>query len=418
MTFVYVENNLSTEPEYGTTTESSLNSRDSDATGDSLSSDASDKDETNHSGYETHDETLQTSLCRAKTNFKFTLSSDEYGRIAPQQHYRRLRVPWTEIFYREFNKQNKQCALVFTYNQCQRSKSRKHGHFWSGRAICKVDRQQCIKVSFAIVNEPQPGEDVEVIVTVVGSCTHGTAEDAAKLQPEQPNRRFLKGQERVEVAQILQQTVETPASLFEKRLTEMDPVELSAGNTTHCQRQETFRQALYERKRKERLHDNMAVELDLMRETLQASLPGSKGIDGFIQGVGLYPFYTIMYTEAQVAAYIELCKADDSFMHLDSTGSVIRDFAGQKRAYYYCLYNAAKKMPACEFVTTRHNATWLSSLLEMFGEDAKLLNGRRAVRPRHVVTDFSFALIYGVLYAYNKQTIVDYLSFTYRVIIS
>jgi hypothetical protein len=129
----------------------------------------------------------------------------------------------------------------------------------------------------------------------------------------------------------------------------------------------------------------------------------------------MYPFFTIMYTEAQVAAYVEVCKSDNSVMHLDSTGSVISDINGQKRPYYYCLLNAAKHMPACEFVTTRHNATWLCSMLEMFSEDAKSVNGNRAVRPRHVVTDFSFALIYAVLYAFNKQSVVNYLHFTYQV---
>jgi len=162
---------------------------------------------------------------------------------------------------------------------------------------------------------------------------------------------------------------------------------------------------LYESKKQERLHDNIIVELDLVREAWQASLPGSRGIDGFIHGVGLYPFYTVMYTEAQVWAYVEVCRGGNSVMHLDSTGSVITDIAGQKRPYYYCFYNAVKQMPACELVTTRHNATWLCSLLELFGEDAKLLNGRRAVRPRYVVTDFSFAMIYSVLYAFNKQSV-------------
>ena len=102
-------------------------------------------------------------------------------------------------------------------------------------------------------------------------------------------------------------------------------------------------------------------------------------------------------------------------MHLDSTGPVITNVCGQKRSYYYCLYNPAKQMPACEFLTTCHSATWLSSILEQFGEDAKLMNGRRAVRPRYVVTDFSFALIYAVLHAFNQQSLVDYLKFTFQV---
>ena len=111
------------------------------------------------------------------------------------------------------------------------------------------------------------------------------------------------------------------------------------------------------------------------------SLPGSRGINGFIHGVGLYPFYAVMYTEAQVEAYVEVCKNGNIVMHLNSTGSVISDIKGQKRPFYYCMYNAGKNMPACEFVTTRHNATWLSSQLQLFCEDVKTLNSRREVPP-------------------------------------
>jgi hypothetical protein len=115
-------------------------------------------------------------------------------------------------------------------------------------------------------------------------------------------------------------------------------------------------------------------------------------------------------------AYVEACAGDNSVMHFDSTGSVITAIPGQKRPYYYCFFNGAKKVPACDFVTTRHNATWICSLLSVFLEDAKLLSGRRTVLPRYVVMDFSFAIIYAVLGAFNKQSLVEYLSFTYQVL--
>lgn len=377
--------------------------------------------DTNQNVLSTYDDKQQlqistSSASRSTINFSFELSWEEYERIAPRGTYHRLQKPWCDIFYREFRRQYKLCALVFTYNQCRKINSRKRGSFWSGRAACRVDRKHCVKVVFTVVNRPQPRHNVEVLVTVRGTCIHGTREDTDKLQPEQPNRRFLKGEGRSAVAHMLRETLQTPASLFEERLAEMEVDEVNAGNTTHCQRKETFRQALYESHRKERLHDSVAVELDLIREAWQASLPGSKGINGFIHGVGLYPFYTIFYTEAQVAAYVEACKGCDSVMNLDSTGSVVTEIAGQKRPYYYCFYNASKHMPAFEFVTTRHNATWICSLFEMFREDAKMLNGRRAVHPRHVVTDFSFALIYAVLYSFNKQSLSEYMSFAYKVL--
>ena len=88
----------------------------------------------------------------------------------------------------------------------------------------------------------------------------------------------------------------------------------------------------------------------------------------------------------------------------------------EEKAFYYCLFNPIQKIPACEFLTTRHNATWLCAMLELFNEDAKRVNGRRSVRPNFIVTDFSFALIYAVLHAYNKMTFVEYLNFAYKVL--
>ena len=183
--------------------------------------------------YETDD---PPETCDVETTFTFKVSAEEYHRIAPQPNYNRLWQPWCDIFYREFHQRNKQCALVFTYNQCQKHNSRKRGNFWSGKACCRADRLHCVKVWFTIVDEPQPRQDVEVIVKVRGLCTHGTDDDTNQLQPQQPNRRFVENDERSKVAQLLRQSLETPASLHEKRLAEMEPEEVNAGNTTSAKR--------------------------------------------------------------------------------------------------------------------------------------------------------------------------------------
>jgi hypothetical protein len=139
---------------------------------------------------------------------------------------------------------------------------------------------------------------VEVDVTVMGSCTHATGDDIEKLQPEIPNRRFLRGNDRISIARDLQRTVDTPASLYEKRLCGMKVDEFKSGNTTQCQTKHIFRQALYETQKRERIHDNVFIEIDMLREAWDASLPGCNGVPGFIHGVGIFPFYVIMYTEA------------------------------------------------------------------------------------------------------------------------
>jgi hypothetical protein len=95
----------------------------------------------------------------------------------------------------------------------------------------------------------------------------------------------------------------------------------------------------------------------MLREAWEVSLPGSKGVSGFIHGVGIIPFYTIIYIEAQVMAFVETCSTANGVMHSDSTGSVFSAIVGQKRPNFYCFFNGNKKIPACEFLTRRHNDT-------------------------------------------------------------
>jgi len=347
--------------------------------------------------------------------FRFHLRPDQYALIKPTVQYNKLRNPWTDVIYSEFHKHWPECALIFKYNRCTVDKSRKRGNYWNGAAVCKAD-SRCIKVSFTITDKPLEGHGVDIMVAVVGDCTHQNQHDVQLLQPTSTNRRFLARDERRKVAETLHKTLHTPASLYAKKLSTMNESELEAGNTTTCQTKPVYRQTLCEYESKKRLHVDPVTELDIMRDAWNVSMAGKRGVDGYIQGIGVYPFYVVFYCESQVQAYVNVCRDKDSVMHLDSTGNVINAIQGQKRPFYYCLYNAESKMPACEFVTTRHNATWLCAMLEMFNEDAKLLNGRRATKPRHIVIDFSYALLYCSLYAFNKMTLVEYLRFSYNVL--
>ena len=191
---------------------------------------------------------------------------------------------------------------------------------------------------------PDEGQDVEVKVAVTRRRAHSDAAAIAELQPQQPNRRFLSRDDRQKAADKIRKSLHTPASYHETKLSKMDDDELNAGNTTASQSKQIFRQAVYEANKKNRLHDNPVIELDIMREAFQASIPGAHGVDGFIQGIGLYPFYVVLYTEAQIQAYVEACKLPDCAVHIDSTGSVVTDISGQKRPYYYCLYNADRSI--------------------------------------------------------------------------
>ena len=94
----------------------------------------------------------------------------------------------------------------------------------------------------------------------------------------------------------------------------------------------------------------------------------------------------------------------------------MRNFADQKQTYYYCLLMGSNSIPVMEFISTRHTSSWICNMLEQFNSDVRVCNSGRNVKPQVVVTDFSYAMIYSVLFAYNKMTIVVYLKICYAIL--
>jgi len=187
---------------------------------------------------------------------------------------------------------------------------------------------------------------------------------------------------------------------------------LKAGNLTECPAPVTVRQALLERRRRENLCEDMTYELSIMKSTFQ-SCCGDR-LRGYIQGVGLDPFWVLFYVEEQVNVFIEQCKQGRLVLHVDSTGSVMRRIPQQKQPYYYAIVVADGSFPVCEFITTRHFHAWIMIMMDMFLNDARELNDGKKVLPQVIVVDFSFALIYAVLLAFNRCTLSRYLQLTWN----
>jgi len=100
----------------------------------------------------------------------------------------------------------------------------------------------------------------------------------------------------------------------------MTEAECTAGNMTTCQTPQVLRQAAYETKRSTQLHHYMVLELDLQRLCWKAALPG-KHVSGYVQAIGLRPFFVLAYTEMQLMAYIDSCSSTDGgILHLTVQG--------------------------------------------------------------------------------------------------
>jgi len=360
------------------------------------------------------DDLRQPALTDPPNAFTFTLSSTELKRFVGGRKSRGLVRGWSEFMYQHFHAVYPSCALTFYYNHCRQQSSQKSSSpFWVGKARCRTGN--CIEVTMSIQDDPVAEEDVRVDVEVTGVCQH--VGDAEEIVVERPNRRQLRSQQRAESADLLTSSQQSATEVHYRRLGEMSEKECVAGNTTTCQTPSVLRQAAYERRRSEHLHEHVVMELDIARECWEASTPGVH-VNGYIQQLGIYPFHVLFFTEGQLLAYVAQCKtAAGATVHVDATGSVVSRIPGQKATFYYCVLLADGNLPILDILSSRHEAAWIQSLLQSFNSAVRRVNNGRLVTPRYVVTDFSYALMHACIQAFNEGMLLDaYLQLTYNIL--
>ena len=392
--------------------------RDADAVDDALQDERGDDgvDERDDDGVDDarHDAS-QTAEPDAARQFSFNLSADEFTSMKGTGFARGLTGDWYDVMYEHFHKVVPTCALAFNYNHCRRQQSRKQSSpFWVGKADCRTGN--CITVVMSIAAEPQVYSAVQVSVVVHGTCTH-KPDTNAEVTVERPNRRWLSGRKRTATGEQLASSPLSSSETHYRRLADMTEPELTAGNMTTCQTPPVLRQAAYESRRSTQLHENPVFELEIARECWQAAISGNHVV-GYVQQLGFEPFHVVFYTEQQLDAYIQQCKSrEGSVLHIDATGSVVKRIAGQKTPYYYCVLLGNGSLPVMDFITSKHDSSWLGGLLNNYNNSVRQVNGGHLVTPRHVVTDFSYAIIHASLQAFNSgMQLGSYLKFCFSAL--
>ena len=269
----------------------------------------------------------------------------------------------------------------------------------------------------AIVKEPnEHSRTIPVLINVFGTCTHIDGEDNDAV-PLLPNRRQLSGDNRVETVARLRQQGQSATEHYYRSLGRVNEAATLAGHTSECQTPTVLRQAVYQDRRREQLHDNMVMELELQKSSLVSAMPGNK-LSGYIHSIGLDPFHVIFFCQQQLQVYVESCKqAGGSTLHIDATGSVMRDIPGQKRPLYYCLLLADNSLPICDILTTRHTSEAIQARLLTFNHYVSVVNGNKLVKPRFIVTDYSFALMNACVKSFNDETLSSYLRRCHRCLL-
>jgi len=352
------------------------------------------------------------------SRFRLTLSPDEYETVKPNMALSKpvLRGNWKKLMYDKFKHVWPTCPVIFNYAHVRLTGSRKGNcRFWRGTATCTG----CIKAQFSIEDLPVEGQDVVVDVVVKGLCTHAPS-TRCSITTVLPSRRGrpLSAVQRTEVASKIVAGATTPTKEFYGKLATMPDAAVEAGNTAKCHTKAVFRQAAHEFRMKQELHPDPVIELRLQRKDwMAAERTDDAALPGYIQVIGDTPFFCSCYLLDQVKLYIDCCAQDDGgVLHVDATGTVVKDIADQKRILYYSFVPQSSNVSVLDFLSSRHTTETLTFLIEQFNRDVRLYNSGHTVQPRYVVTDLSYAVINAVLSAFNKCTLLTYLKAAMEVL--
>jgi hypothetical protein len=320
---------------------------------------------------------------------------------------------WTETMYEHFHKIWPMCSVIFTDNRLKAASCATwNTPFWKAYGRCRTG-PHCIKIVMTIGEKPNSEtEDVVVSVTVYGDCVHQNLlqmPDDNNNHVYLPNRRQLRGQARQQIVEDIKNSGRSSSDKYFRKLGFMADLECRSGNMTACQTTGIMRQAVYESKKRDNIHQDMVIEVNAQRESFLSAMPRQK-LSGYIQTVTMFPFTVTFYCEEQIKAYITACQADGGCtVHLDATGCVTRNIDGQKMPFYYCMLLADGSLPVFDMLTSRQTAVWIQSALDSFNASVRLVNNGKMVKPSYVVTDQSLALMYACLRTFNNHSLHDYL---------
>jgi len=172
-----------------------------------------------------------------------------------------------------------------------------------------------------------------------------------------------------EASDLLTTSQKSATEVHYTHLGHMSEKEVSACNNTTCQTPAVLRQAAYERRRGEHLHENAVFGLEIAQECWEVSTPGVR-ISGYMQQLGIHPFHVLFDSEERVAAHTAQCmSAPRATVHVDAKGSVVSCISGQKSTYYYCVLLADSNLPVLDNLSSCHETGWIHGMLLSYNSE-------------------------------------------------
>ena len=346
------------------------------------------------------------------THAQFKLSESDYNQLVSNQSNTTTfarRNSWQHIMCAGIAESNKFC--VFTFQRGLRFSSATIRNRKSSCPILQTKTYKCAFKDCRVKASLKAFTERLVNVYYSGILKHDITEKHA---------RPICGTERKQKMNTLH-TVNA-SKHYMSALLNKSSEELVAGNFNGigCTKS-VLRKIRSESNQQDRQDRDVLLSMLKLKQQMKGDIPGKKcKVDGFIQNIGLSPFYAHFYSKRSLQIWHELAARDVVF--LDATGGVARPLQDQPNFLYYELSFAnplckESAVPVAAMLSADQRATRIRDFLAHFRDDEKRLYGHnRCNTPVQVNVDASMAMIVAVLDVFCNETVKAFLERSWMVV--
>ena len=270
----------------------------------------------------------------------------------------------------------------------------------------------CQRVFEIFIREEPLGKDSFVVrIRAVGDENHDEDGEAVA--------RHLTGTERLDVGK--EAAAIGPLKVFQQKVEIAAEEMLVARNFTGCESVEVLKHAAADYRKQFRLDEDIFQECRIRENIIDELDTTSVKMKGYVQAMAEKPFRLHLTSEAQVERFSRYCKKSTySHIHIDATGSIVKNLPHQKIVLLYAAVfkdgnDPTNVIPLGHAILTDHTATSISYFLGTLRQHIVTLNNK-VVRPSFFVTDFSPAIFNAILQSFNHEDIRAHLKRCWNVI--
>ena len=210
--------------------------------------------------------------------------------------------------------------------------------------------------------------------------------------------------------------------VFQQKVENADEEMLIARNFTGCESMEVIKHAAADYRKHFQLDEDVFRECRIRQQLLEDVDVISAKIKGYVQVMGEKPFRLHLTSEAQLLRFITYCaKSIYSHIHIDATGSIVKNLPHQKRIFLYAAIfkdgsDPTNVIPLGHAILADHTATSISYFVGNLRQYVVTLVDK-VIRPSFFVTDFSPAIFNAILQTFNHEDIRGHLKRCWNVIL-